>query len=303
MQFEKQWKVSKLKETASRSIHPSKNVRFRMSSLSGRLTSKRTYVETKSMLRPQLFTKRRFSKPSGGWRCSPRFLRPLRIEKTPFQRKAELDYVDYRNLNGVATKTTPVKQIENGAKGNKFEDLDKDVKKIESEKPKAGLWKKLGGIRSLFAYLVNPKEIGKRGEGLSILTALVAVLALFPPFSIRGLVISVGYLGILTGISCIIASIVALGNSFSPLPVPRKNVSFINHGIFRYMRHPMYSGLMLICLGISFVSGNEFRFLMSIMLYGILDQTIQGEEKDLEAIYPEYASYKARVVKWFPFVP
>jgi len=233
----------------------------------------------------------------------PAKILPLsRQEDSLFIRRAELDYVDYRNTNGVADPANIKNGTKSESKQTDFAELDKDVEQMEKAKPSPGIWTKLSQLRSHFS---EEKKKGKKsngGEALLFLTCVVTLLALFPPFAIRGLIASCGHLSIAYGLVAAIWGVISLGNSLSPFAVPKADAKLVTSGIYRYVRHPIYSGLLGIAIGLSIITGNEFRMIMTGVLFGVLDQTMKGEEKDLGGIHPEYESYKKKVAKLVPFV-
>lgn len=274
-----------------------------MSRLPSRLAFKRSGSSLFSCLsRSHLRVGHRFGE--SGRTLPTRLSRLLfRSDEVHLRRKAELDYVDYRNANGVHRKEPPSEGTwSNGVDEASFGELEEDMNNLDSAKTQNGVWQKLSGIRSLSAYLTDREEFGKRGEGLFVLTVAAAALVFFPPFVVRGVINAAGYMAAAYGIVSAVCGLIAIGSSFSPLPVPRANAQFVDRGIFRFVRHPFYAGLLLVAVGVSIVTGNEFRLLMTAVLYWIFEQTIEGEERDLEHVYPEYAIYKTKVAKLIPFV-
>ena len=243
---------------------------------------------------------------SGGLSRSTKHLsRKLFLDEAKLRRKAELDYIDYRHLNGAVIEEASDEDpplTEEAISDNGYVELDADMEELDSTPPKQGIWQKFRGIRALFAYLSDRQELGKRGEGLFLVSAIITILALFPPFAVRGCFKAIGYIALIYGAVSAVAGVTTLGESFSPLPVPRKDASFVSTGIFRFVRHPFYAGLLFVALGFSIVSGNEFRLLVTALLYWMIDQTIKGEEKDLEETYPEYTAYKSQTAKLIPFL-
>lgn len=70
-----------------------------------------------------------------------------------------------------------------------------------------------------------------------------------------------------------------------------------------YVRHPMYSGLLLAGMGLAAVTHSEIRLALATLLWYVLEQKIQYEERELVARYPQtYREYQAKVKKLIPFV-
>lgn len=88
----------------------------------------------------------------------------------------------------------------------------------------------------------------------------------------------------------------------SPLPAPRKSHRLIVSGMYSYVRHPMYGGLIMACLGLAAISRNECRVALSFLLWWVLENKVTFEEKALGEAYPEYEAYKNKVKKFFPYI-
>jgi protein-S-isoprenylcysteine O-methyltransferase Ste14 len=75
----------------------------------------------------------------------------------------------------------------------------------------------------------------------------------------------------------------------------------IDLGVYSWVRHPMYLGILLFCLGLFFVSPSLFSFGVWLAFFILYDKMATYEEKDLIRILgEEYVAYQKRVPKWFP---
>jgi len=74
--------------------------------------------------------------------------------------------------------------------------------------------------------------------------------------------------------------------------------AFIVRGIYRYIRHPMYTGAMLILLAMPVQSWNGLHFTLLICLYFIIGSRF--EEARMLANHPDYAAYRKRVPAFIP---
>jgi protein-S-isoprenylcysteine O-methyltransferase Ste14 len=96
--------------------------------------------------------------------------------------------------------------------------------------------------------------------------------------------------------------IVGLGKySYSPFPSPKKTNILIRHGAYKYIRHPIYSGLIIISL--SFLL-SKFIFIPTIVffLFVILTNIKADLEENLMIDkYPEYKEYRKLVQKYVPY--
>ena len=76
--------------------------------------------------------------------------------------------------------------------------------------------------------------------------------------------------------------------------------TLIERGPYRVSRNPMYVGLVLIYLGVTFLVGTAWPLLfLPLPLWVTHAKTIAYEEQMLERAFgDEYRSYKARVRRW-----
>ncbi len=105
---------------------------------------------------------------------------------------------------------------------------------------------------------------------------------------------SIGVLGIL-----ICAA--TLRRSLTAMPIPKENGKLSTTGLYRYVRHPMYTSVLLLALGIALHSGSAIKYLLVAFLYVLLYLKSVFEEKYLGLKYSEYAEYSARIPRFVPF--
>lgn len=75
----------------------------------------------------------------------------------------------------------------------------------------------------------------------------------------------------------------------------------IDSGVYGYVRHPMYLGLMLILLGFSITTVSILSLFVWVAMFLFLDRMAAYEEHDLTRILgQQYADYRKRVPKWLP---
>ena len=75
----------------------------------------------------------------------------------------------------------------------------------------------------------------------------------------------------------------------------------IDSGVYSWVRHPMYLGILVFCLGFFFLSSSLLSFGVWLAFFILYDKMATYEEKDLIRILgEEYIAYQKRVAKWFP---
>jgi protein-S-isoprenylcysteine O-methyltransferase Ste14 len=79
--------------------------------------------------------------------------------------------------------------------------------------------------------------------------------------------------------------------------------SVVTHGVYAYLRHPMYGGTLLIYLSFAVLSMSWISLIAWMFSLFLYDVIASYEEKELETILgADYAKYKDSVHRWFPVI-
>ncbi|GAA1948419.1 hypothetical protein GCM10009837_87520 [Streptomyces durmitorensis] len=89
-----------------------------------------------------------------------------------------------------------------------------------------------------------------------------------------------------------------LGRFYSHHVVRRDGHSVVSHGLYRFVRHPAYTGMLLANLGFTAYFLNPFTAAVLVLLFGAVVRRILVEERVLWTIpeYPTYAVGRARLL-------
>lgn len=79
---------------------------------------------------------------------------------------------------------------------------------------------------------------------------------------------------------------------------PYTTLKFETPWLYRYMRHPLYTGFMLALWAAPTMTAAHFIFALLLTIYILIGSRL--EEKDLEHALPEYKRYKDEVPMFFP---
>jgi protein-S-isoprenylcysteine O-methyltransferase Ste14 len=117
---------------------------------------------------------------------------------------------------------------------------------------------------------------------------------------------SIGTLGgslfLLAGALLAACGTVNLGKNLTPLPLPKKNALLIITGAYRFVRHPIYSGVILIAVGWGLWLHSWLNIFYALLIFVFFDIKSRFEERLLEVKFPEYAAYRKRARKLIPWV-
>jgi protein-S-isoprenylcysteine O-methyltransferase Ste14 len=94
----------------------------------------------------------------------------------------------------------------------------------------------------------------------------------------------------------------ALGRSLTPFPLPSAAGTLVEHGGYGVVRHPIYTGGILVLTGFSLWTG-VWALALTAVLAVLWALKARVEERHLAARYPAYGAYCSRV-RWrlIPFV-
>lgn len=111
----------------------------------------------------------------------------------------------------------------------------------------------------------------------------------------------IGIVGV--GMSLLIVSALNLGRrSYSASTRPRTSNVLVRRGLYRYLRHPIYTGVLIVSLAF-FLSRPTLVVGIAYLLLALITNVRAGiEEKMLEERYPEYAEYRRGTKRYVPFV-
>jgi protein-S-isoprenylcysteine O-methyltransferase Ste14 len=95
----------------------------------------------------------------------------------------------------------------------------------------------------------------------------------------------------------------ALGRNFTRHVAVSKSMTLIEHGPYRYWRHPLYLGLGLIVIGFPLFVGNwlSLALIGPFLVVGFIWR-MRVEEKALIKIHPEYLAWRKKRYWLIPFV-
>ena len=164
--------------------------------------------------------------------------------------------------------------------------------------------------------LQGPAQIpwwkGARGEWYVVGQALLAVLVVFGPRTLAGwpawvhpfseLSAVAGVALFLIGGLLFATGVLQLGANFTPVPFPKDEATLVDTGPYGFVRHPMYSGAVMVALGWALWVHGWLTIGYAIALFLFFDVKSRWEEKWLMGKFSGYESYRRRVRKLIPYV-
>lgn len=111
--------------------------------------------------------------------------------------------------------------------------------------------------------------------------------------------------GIAIGLlACLIMAIavINLGKNLTPLPCPKDNAVLIQNGLYQFVRHPIYFGVLLAALAWLLIFPGMYILIYAIGLFFLFDIKARREEVWLVERFPDYQDYQRRVKKLIPAI-
>lgn len=135
--------------------------------------------------------------------------------------------------------------------------------------------------------------------------ALIIALVVIPPGTLwtRGLVAWI-VAGVFVSAGAVIGvwAGIRLGTNLTPNPIPREGGRLETGGLYRLVRHPIYTAVLSVGVGLTTLGASIWHLVIFFSLVMLLGIKARAEERLLREKYPEYREYQARVGRFLPGV-
>ncbi len=128
-------------------------------------------------------------------------------------------------------------------------------------------------------------------------------------FSVKGFIPHSNLVGIIGLLLCVLGAMVAcrsrylLGKNWSLSVQAKESHELIQSGIYSLVRHPIYSGILLLYAGSAIVNGGYTGVLAVVIVFISFWSKLKKEESMLTSIFgDQYLEYKTRTKALIPFV-
>jgi protein-S-isoprenylcysteine O-methyltransferase Ste14 len=134
---------------------------------------------------------------------------------------------------------------------------------------------------------------------------LLAVLVLGPSgevWTVSGPLRTAGSVLRWAGFAAVALGALGLGRGFSVHPAPTGVAVLRTDGLYRVVRHPIYSGVLLLAGGIAATAGSLLAITAFAFLVLLLSAKARFEERLLVERFPDYTAYARRTPRFVPFL-
>ena len=113
-------------------------------------------------------------------------------------------------------------------------------------------------------------------------------------------VVVLGVLLVVAGLAVVVVAASSLGRGLTASPLPNAAAQLRADGAYRWVRHPIYGGILLGAAGVVVASGSAARLAIFAALGVLLVVKARWEERWLRDRFPGYASYAAVTPRFLP---
>jgi protein-S-isoprenylcysteine O-methyltransferase Ste14 len=105
------------------------------------------------------------------------------------------------------------------------------------------------------------------------------------------------------GLGLVVVAGTALGRGLTATPLPNAHAQLRTTGLYRFVRHPIYSGLLLAAAAFTVGTGSVTRLVVLVLLVLLLTVKARWEEVRLSRRFEGYAAYASRTPRFVPVRP
>lgn len=120
--------------------------------------------------------------------------------------------------------------------------------------------------------------------------------------AVLGLRVS-GGVAVVAGLAIVVAASQRLGRELRTHPAPSSGAALRVDGPYRFVRHPIYAGLLVAALGLTLAAASVVAVLAFVALLALLAFKARFEERLLAERFPGYPEYARRTPRFVPRLP
>ena len=102
------------------------------------------------------------------------------------------------------------------------------------------------------------------------------------------------------GFLFILTALLQLNTNLSPFPKPKNNATLITSGVYKYVRHPIYSGILFTLFFLALYFNSFYKLGIVLLLVLLFRYKSNYEEEQLCLKYPNYRDYRQNTGRFFP---
>ncbi len=136
--------------------------------------------------------------------------------------------------------------------------------------------------------------------GQFVLLGLIVLVRGGPMWTVPVVVARAAQGAEVVGILLVVVAATSLGRGLTAAPLPNAHAVLRTDGLYRFVRHPIYSGLLLFALARTLGSGSALTAAACLLLVVLINAKARWEERHLSERFPGYRDYSARTPRFVP---
>jgi protein-S-isoprenylcysteine O-methyltransferase Ste14 len=108
---------------------------------------------------------------------------------------------------------------------------------------------------------------------------------------------------VLAGLAVVVVGGLSLGRALTPTPVPNGRGGLRTRGLYRFVRHPIYTGVLAVVLGLTLASRSWVGLAIGVGTVAFFGVKARWEEARLAEAFPGYRAYAAVTPRFVPCWP
>lgn len=141
--------------------------------------------------------------------------------------------------------------------------------------------------------------------GQFILFAIFGIAWLILPRSVSILTLGIGLVFLLAAVAILLLAMREFQRQSNVMPnitpTPNQQTGLVQSGIYRSVRHPIYTAVIAGALGAAFLHGHVILFALVVVFVIFFTFKSSYEETLLTSVFPEYPAYMRRSGRFLPY--
>lgn len=136
--------------------------------------------------------------------------------------------------------------------------------------------------------------------GVQLLLFLLYIFEWLPRFSTPAPVFYASAVLSVLGITIVVSALLKLDKNLTAFPTPKAGSQLVQTGLYKWVRHPIYTGIIIFVFAFAAALGSPHKFLVSGALLILFYLKTHYEEHRLGQKYSDYAKYRRKTGRFFP---
>jgi len=116
---------------------------------------------------------------------------------------------------------------------------------------------------------------------------------------VNSIIVCIGLVFAFIGILIVTVALIQLSKNLTPFPTAKDGSQLIKTDLYKFVRHPIYTGIILMVFGYGIYKESIWKMLVAVVLLILFYFKLEYEEGLLMERYAEYKDYKKSTAGFF----